>query len=190
MIFVIIGASGVGKGAVVSGLVSRLRDLWLSRSWTSRPRRVSDAADAYVFVDRPAFEAEQEAGGFLEWAEVFGNLYGTPVPAPVAGADLLLEIDVQGAGQVKRLRPDSVVICVRAPSREAQEQRLRKRGDDEAVIARRIGLADAEEAAGVALADHVVVNDDLGRAIEEAAGIVEWHRSRRASPPSDAVSSD
>ena len=71
------------------------------------------------------------------------------------------------------------MVCVRAPSRAAQEERLRKRGDDEAVIARRLALADAEEKACLALADHVVVNDDLGRAIEEAAGIVEWHRSRR-----------
>jgi len=172
----------VGKGAVTAGLVARVAGLWLSRSWTTRSRRVSDAEDSYVFVDRPAFEAERDAGGFLEWAEVFGSLYGTPVPAPPPGTDLLLEIDVQGAGQVKRLRPDSVVVCVRAPSRAAQEQRLRLRGDEEAVIARRMALADAEEEAGLALADHVVVNDDLGRAIEEAAGIVEWHRSRRSRP--------
>jgi guanylate kinase len=156
--------------------------VWLSRSWTTRGRRGSDAADAYVFVDRAAFEAERDAGRFLEWAEVFGNLYGTPVPVPPPGTDLLLEIDVQGAAQVKALRPDAVVLCVRAPSRAAQEQRLRMRGDEDEVIARRMALADAEEEAGVALADHVVVNDDLGRAIEEAAGIVEWHRSRRSSP--------
>jgi len=167
---------------VAAGLLSRTPALWLSRSWTTRPRRVSDAPDSYVFVDRPAFEAEQDAGGFLEWAEVFGNLYGTPVPAPPPDSDLLLEIDVQGAAQVKRLRPDAVVICVRPPTRAAQEQRLRKRGDDEAVIARRLALAGAEEEAGTALADHVVVNDELGRAIEEAAGIVEWHRSRRSGP--------
>lgn len=187
MIFVVIGGSGVGKGAVAAGLVSRLPDLWLSRSWTTRPRRGSDAADAYVFVDRPAFEAEQAAGGFLEWAEVFGNLYATPVPQPTPGADLLLEIDVQGAAQVKRLRPDAVVVCVRAPSRAAQEQRLRKRGDDAAVIARRIALSDVEEAAGMALADHVVVNDDLDRAIEEVAGIVERHRSRPSGPPPGTI---
>jgi guanylate kinase len=173
----------VGKGAVAAGLVERSPGLWLSRSWTTRPRRVSDDPDAYVFVDRAAFEAERDAGRFIEWAEVFGNLYGTPVPNPPPGADLLLEIDVQGAAQVKRLRPDAVVICVRAPSRAAQEQRLRKRGDDEAAIARRIALADAEEAAGVALADHVVVNDDLGRAIEEVTGILATHRSRRSSHP-------
>lgn len=180
----------MGKGAVTAGLVDRLPGLWLSRSWTTRPRRPSDAADAYVFVDRPTFEAERDRGGFLEWAEVFGNLYGTPVPDPPPGADLLLEIDVQGAAQVKRLRPEAVVLCVRAPSRATQEERLRKRGDDEAVIARRLALAEAEEEACLAVADHVVVNDELGRATEEAAGIVEWHRSRRSSssprpPPAD-----
>jgi guanylate kinase len=180
LVFVIVGPSGVGKGAVAAGLVSRLPDLWLSRSWTTRPRRASDEADAYVFVDRPTFEAERAAGRFLESAEVFGNLYGTPVPAPPPGTDLLLEIDVQGATQVKALRDDAVVLCVRAPSRSAQEERLRKRGDDGAVIARRLALADAEEQACLGLADHVVVNDDLGRAIEEAAGIVERHRSRRS----------
>ncbi len=183
MIFAIVGPSGVGKGAVAAGLLARTPDLWLSRSWTTRPRRTSDTADTYVFVDRATFEAERDAGGFLEWAEVFGNLYGTPRPDPPPGADLLLEIDVQGATQVKALRPDAVVICVRAPTRAVQEERLRKRGDDEAVIVRRLALAEAEEAAGVALADHVVVNDDLSRAIEEAAGIVEWHRSRRSPPP-------
>ena len=165
---------------MAAGLVDRVPGLWLSRSWTTRPRRVSDAPDAYVFVDRPTFAAERDGGRFLEWAEVFGNLYGTPVPAPPPGSDLLLEIDVQGATQVKELRPESVVLCVRAPSRAAQEERLRKRGDDEAVIGRRLALADAEEEACLALADHVVVNDDLGRAIEEAAGILEWHRSRRS----------
>ena len=85
---------------------------------------------------------------------------------------------------------------MRAPSRAAQEERLRKRGDDEAVIARRLALADAEEQACLALADHVVVNDDLGRAIEEAAGILEWHRSRRSQlapptpPPDRALSQE
>ncbi len=165
---------------MAAGLMAGVPGLWLSRSWTTRARRGSDAPDAYVFVDRATFDAERERGRFLEWAEVFGNLYGTPVPAPPPGTDLLLEIDVQGAAQVKGLRPDAVVLCVRAPSRATQEERLRKRGDDEAVIARRLALADAEEEACLAVADHVIVNDDLGRATEEAAGIVEWHRSRRS----------
>ena len=166
----------MGKGSIVSALVSRLPDLWLSRSWTTRPRRVAEASDAYVFVDRAAFEARARSGGFLESAAVFGHLYGTPWPEPPPGADVLLEIDVQGAGQVKRRHPDAVVILVRAPSPQAQEARLRGRGDDEDLIRRRLAAAEAEEKEALTFADHVVVNDDLDRAVEEAAAILESHR--------------
>ncbi len=110
---------------------------------------------------------------------MFDHLYGTPWPEPPPGADVLLEIDVQGAGQVKERYPDAVVILVRAPSPEAQEARLRGRGDDEAVIRRRLAKAAAEEQEALALADHVVVNDDLDRAVEEAAAIVGLRRSQR-----------
>ncbi len=169
----------MGKGSIASALVSRVPDLWLSRSWTTRPRRPGERDDAYSFVDRATFEARQAAGGFLESAAVFDHLYGTPWPDPPLDDDVLLEIDVQGAGQVKDRYPDAVVILVRAPSPEAQEARLRGRGDDEEVIARRLARAAAEEEAALAFADHVVVNDDLDRAVEEAAAIVELHRSQR-----------
>jgi guanylate kinase len=151
--------------------------LWLSRSWTTRPRRHSDAPDAYRFVDRATFEAHAAAGGFVEWAEVFGNLYGTPVPEPPAGHDVLLEIDVQGAEQVRARTPDAVVILLLAPSRAAQEARLRGRGEDDATVARRLAEAEREEAKGRDLADHVVVNDELNRATGEVAAIVEAHRT-------------
>jgi guanylate kinase len=150
--------------------------LWLSRSWTSRPKRPGERADAYTFVDRDTFLERVEAGGFIEWAEVFGHLYGTPEPEPPPGSDILLEIDVQGAGQVRRRHPDAVVILVEAPSREVQERRLRARGDDPEVIARRLAQADAEEATARSLADHVIVNDDLSRAVGEATAIVDAHR--------------
>ena len=169
----------MGKGSIAAALVDRFPDLWLSRSWTTRPRRAGEAADAYSFVDRATFEARADKGGFLESAAVFDHLYGTPWPEPPEGFDVLLEIDVQGAGQVKRRYPAAVVILVRAPSPEAQEARLRGRGDDEEVIARRLARAAAEEEAAMAFADHVVVNDDLHRAVEEAAAILESHRSRR-----------
>jgi guanylate kinase len=168
----------VGKGSVASAVVDRVPRLWLSRSWTTRPRRPSDAADAYRFVDRATFEARAEAGGFVEWAEVFGNLYGTPVPEPPSGHDVLLEIDVQGAEQVRARTPDAVVILLLAPSRAAQEERLRGRGEDEATVSRRLAEAVREEAKGRELADHVVVNDDLARATEEVAAIVEAHRTQ------------
>jgi guanylate kinase len=169
----------VGKGSIAAALEARFADLWLSRSWTTRPRRTGEAPDAYVFVDRAAFEAKAADGGFLESAAVFDQLYGTPVPEPPPGSDVLLEIDVQGAAQVKSRYPEAVVILVRAPSPEAQEARLRGRGDDEEVIARRLATAVAEEEAALAFADHVVVNDDLHRAVEESAAILESHRSPR-----------
>ena len=150
--------------------------MWLSRSWTTRPRRTGEPADAYVFVDREAFDAHIEAGGFLEWAEVFGNRYGTPWPEPPEGYDVLLEIDVQGAAHVKSRHPEAVVVFVEAPSRQAQERRLRGRGDREDLIAGRLAAAPEEERAGRALADYIVVNDDLDRAIEEVAAIVESRR--------------
>ena len=173
------GPSGAGKGSIAAALQDRLPRLWLSRSWTTRQRRQNEPADAYVFVDRTAFDAHLDAGGFLEWAEVFGHRYGTPWPEPPEGHDVLLEIDVQGAVQVRRRHPDAVVVFVVPPSREVQEQRLRGRGDREELIARRLAAAPEEERVGRGLADHVVVNDDLGRAVEEVAAILESRRADR-----------
>lgn len=157
--------------------------LWLSRSWTTRSPRAGEAPDAYRFVDRATFDAHAAAGGFLEWATVFDHRYGTPRPDPPPGCDVLLEIDVQGARQVKAQYPEAVVVFVVPPSRETQEARLVRRGDPPEVVARRLAEAEAEEEAGRAVADHVVVNDDLGRAVAEVAGIVESARPPAAEPP-------
>lgn len=175
-IFVLAGPSGAGKGSIATALQRQVPNLWLSRSWTTRPPRAGEPADAYVFVDRPTFDAHLAAGGFLEWADVFGHRYGTPWPVPPEGHDVLLEIDVQGAGQVRRRHPEAVVVFVETPSRAVQEARLRARGDREDLIARRLAAAPAEERAGRDLADHVVVNDDLARAVEEVAAILESNR--------------
>ncbi len=151
--------------------------LRLSRSWTTRGRRPGEPEDAYVFVDRPTFEAQAEAGGFFEWAEFLGHLYGTPRPDPRGDADLLLEIDVQGAEQVRRQRPDATLILLAPPSAEAQRQRMRLRGDDEAHIAERLRAGADEERAGRAIADAVVVNHEVAQATADVAAIVERRRS-------------
>ena len=180
LIFVVSGPSGAGKGTIVDRLVDDDPALWLSRSWTTRPRRRNEPATAYRFVDRDVFVAHRDQGGFLEWAEVFDNVYGTPRPTPPTGNDVVLEIDVQGARQVRAKYRAAVLIFVEPPSRAAQRARLRARGDDESVIARRLAKAAAEEQIGRDIADHVVVNDAIERTVSEVAGIVAKYRSSRS----------
>jgi guanylate kinase len=152
--------------------------LWLSRSWTTRERRPGEPPDAYHFVDQATFDEHARNGGFLEWVEILpGQRSGTPIPAPPPGDDIVLEIDVRGAAKIRERFPDAVVILVVPPSREEQEARLRGRGDPPERVAQRLAMAAGEEAIGRELADHVVVNDDLDRAVEELAAIVEAHRS-------------
>jgi guanylate kinase len=179
VVFVVSGPSGTGKGTIVDALLASDPTLWLSRSWTTRARRRNESPYAYQFVDRSTFEAHVAAGGFLEYAEVFGHLYGTPIPTPPVGSDVVLEIDVQGAQQVEEKFPDAVLIFVEPPNRAAQEERLRSRGDDEATIARRLAKAEAEEEIGHRIADHIVINDALERAVGEVAGIVVRRRGDR-----------
>lgn len=155
-----------------------------SVSATSRPARDGEVEGVdYHFVTREEFERVRDAGGFLEWFDVYGQLKGTP-RAPVeaalaAGRDVLLEIDVQGALAVKDRFPDALLVFLTAPSREEQEARLRGRGtDDPEQLARRLETARAEEAL-VDRFDAVVVNDDVERAVGEVAAILE---ARRAGP--------
>jgi guanylate kinase len=171
------GPGGAGKGTVVARLVERDPRLWLSRSWTTRPRRRREAADAYTFVDRARFEAAVAEGRFLEWAEFLGHLYGTPLPEAPDGRDVVLEIDLQGARQVRERFPDALVVLLLPPSVEVQRQRLEGRGDDDEEVARRIGLGVEEERIGRELTPFVVVNDDVDRAVAEVAGILERQRT-------------
>lgn len=163
-------------------MVDRVPLLWLSRSWTTRARRPGEPEGAYVFVDPAAFGAKVDSGGFLEWAKFLGNLYGTPMPSPPPGHDVVLEIDVQGARQVLASRPDAVMILVVAPSRGAQEQRLRARGEPEEALVRRVRMGEAEVRDARGIARHVVVNDDLERATQELVGIVGSYRAGLPSP--------
>jgi guanylate kinase len=171
----------------VQRLLARDPGLRFSVSATTRPRRELevDGRD-YLFLDRHEFEQLRDAGGFLEWFDVYGDLKGTP-RGPVeehlaAGDDVLLEVDVQGALAVREAYPDAVLVFLRAPSREEQRRRLVARGqDDSDAIERRLREADAEEALADRF-DAVVVNDDPNRATDEVAAILAAHREARPPP--------
>lgn len=175
--FVICGAGGAGKGSIVSALIERDPTLWLSRSWTTRPRREGEPETAYVFVERDEFEQRIANDGFLEWAQFFEHLYGTPIPEAPDGCDVVLEIDVQGAIQVREVDPDAVVVLVLPPSREEQRRRMQHRGDSDEHVAKRLAKSDAEEEIGYTLADLIIVNDDLDRAVGEVEALIARHRA-------------
>jgi len=171
-LFLITGPSGVGKGTLVSALLERHPQIWLSISATTRaPRQGEVEGQHYFFLDRSAFEAKVAQGGLLEWAEFAGNCYGTP-REPVerqlqAGRPVLLEIELEGARQVRRSFPSGFQIFLKPPSFEELERRIRGRGtDSEAAIARRLERARVELAAEAEF-DAVLVNADLGQALAE-----------------------
>jgi guanylate kinase len=172
LIIIVSGPGGVGKGTIVRGLVERDPGLWLSRSWTTRAQRAGEHDASYVFTDRSSFEERIAAGGFLEWTEFLGNYYGTPNPQAGTERDVVLEIEVDGARQVKAVEPAAILIFVLPPSRAEQERRLRGRGDSDLKVAERLQKAEDEEPIGMKLADYVVVNDDLERTIDEMLSIV------------------
>lgn len=175
------GPGGAGKSTIATRLAAADPLLWLSRSWTTRERREGETEDAYHFVDRQTFEARIAAGGFLEWAEFLGNLYGTPWPDLPEGHDLLLEIDVQGARQVKASHPEAVVVMIVPPSLDEQEARLRSRGDPPERVEARIEKGREELEEGRRIADHVVVNDDLDAVLDQVRCIIEDHRRSKSS---------
>jgi len=179
LIAVLIGPGGVGKGTIAQRLVSSDARLWLSRSWTTRPIRPTEDGTEYVFVTRDEFEREIANDGFLEWAEFHGNLYGTPVPKAPNEADVLLEIEVQGAEQVRAEHPNAIIFLILPPSMEHLENRLRGRGDSEEHVQKRLSSTPHELAKGEDLATHVIVNDDLDRATAEILSILEELRRTR-----------
>jgi guanylate kinase len=165
---------------VVARIVERDPSLWLSRSWTTREPRPGEDPDAYRFVTRDEFEAHAAAGGFLEWAEFLDQLYGTPIPEPPEGSDVLLEIDVQGARQVLEHRPDALLVFVDTPSPAVQAQRLRGRGDPEEKVAARLAAADQERQLGRELGAVEVVNDVLETTVEEIERVIASARAGRS----------
>jgi guanylate kinase len=178
IIVVVSGPGGAGKGTIVEELVQRDPALWLSRSWTTRLQRDGEPNDAYVFVTRSQFEQHIAAGGFLEWTEFLGNLYGSPMPNVEDGRDIVLEIELHGATQVKKRHPDAILVFVQPPSREEQRRRLQGRGDSEQHVVERLKKAEDEERLGAEIADVIVVNDDLERAVTEIQGIIGAARRR------------
>ena len=177
------GTSGAGKGTIGLGLRERDPRLRWSVSWTTRAARPGEVEGVhYHFVTREEFERLRDAGGFLEWFEVYGDLKGTPrqfvVDALAAGHDVLLELDVNGALAVREQLPDACLVFVRAPSRDEQRRRLEARGtDDQEAVERRLARAEAEERIAEERFDAVIVNDDVGRATAELAAIVEARRT-------------
>jgi len=193
LLFVVSAPSGTGKTTVVERLAQIVPNLALSRSYTSRAERVgeTDGVD-YNFITRQRFEAMIAEGAFLEWADVFGNLYGTCAADAererAAGRDVVLVIDVQGARQV-RACCETVGVFVLPPSFEVLERRLRGRSKDaEADIQRRLSTARAEVAAYVEY-DYVVVNDELDRCVDRLRSIImaERARLRLAQPMAEAI---
>ena len=183
-VFIISAPSGSGKSTLVARLLRDTEHLTFSVSYTTRKPRGSEIdGKAYHFIDRADFERRLKADEFLESADVFGNYYGTHCDAlqiaEKQGKDLVLDIDVQGAAQLKERIPDAVSIFVLPPSREILEQRLRARSqDDEAVIRRRLADA-AREIRNYRLYDYVLVNNDLNLAAETLKAIVVAERVRR-----------
>lgn len=183
-VFIISAPSGSGKSTLVHWLLQRDERLLFSVSYTTRePRGAEKPGESYHYITRQAFEERVERGEFLEWAEVFGNYYGTHRSvvdrAMAEDRDVVLDIDVQGARQLKSALPDAVSIFVLAPSREVLEKRLQSRSEDqEAVIQKRLRKA-ADEIRNYTSYDYVLVNDDLARSTSTLAAIVAAERVRR-----------
>jgi guanylate kinase len=178
LVLIVSGPSGSGKSTLVQRLL-HMPGTMASRSCTTRPRRATEASSkCYDFVTEQEFEAMVSRGEFLEYARVFGkHSYGTPKKwldeSRATGLDLVLEIDVQGAAQVKEKLPESVAIFILPPSREELERRLRSRGQDsDEEINRRLARAQSEIEAFGKIYDYCVVNDDVERAGREVEAIL------------------
>lgn len=184
-LFIVAAPSGAGKSSLVNALLAQEPDLVLSISTTTRaPRPGEQHGREYFFVSESEFLERAAKGEFLESAKVHGNYYGTSrlliEEHTRAGKDVLLEIDWQGAQQVRKQYPDAVGIFILPPSIAVLEQRLRKRGQDsDEVIARRVANA-AGEIAHVAEFDYVMINENFDIALAQLAGIVRAARSRFA----------
>jgi guanylate kinase len=178
-LIIISGPSGVGKSTICDQLVKRLDNVYLSVSATTRSQKNGEENGRdYWFVIRDEFERQIKAGNFLEHAEVFGNLYGTPKDKVLRvldkGKTVLLEIDVQGAQQVKNLYPEAKLIFILPPKQTELEKRINDRGrDNETDIEKRLAGAGIEIAAAWQHYKYMVINDDLEQAVQEVIDIIK-----------------
>lgn len=183
LLFIVSAPSGTGKTTLVERLVQDLPNLHMSRSYTSRPVRAGERNGVdYNFISREQFDAMVRDGGFLEWADVFGNCYGTAAADTEAilarGGDVVLVIDVQGARQVRSRGIETIGIFVLPPSAAALEQRLRGRSKDTDEQVRRRLEAACREVGEFAQYEYVVVNDELETAAGRIGAIVLAERTR------------
>jgi guanylate kinase len=182
LLFIVSAPSGCGKTTIVERVIEQTPHLKRSRSYTSRaPRQGEVDGVDYTFISRERFEAMVAVGEFLEWADVFGNLYGTSAADTnrilASGTDLVLVIDVQGARKIRRLGIETTAVFVMPPSLDALEYRLRRRDkDSEGAIRQRLDTARREIGAFPEY-DYVVINDELGSAVDRVRGIVLARRA-------------
>ena len=188
LVYIISAPSGSGKSTLVNELLKKVSNLEFSISYTTRAPRGSETnGRQYYFVSRAEFEKMIEEDAFLEYAEVFGNYYGTARrflhEAEQNGRDLLLDIDVQGAAQIQRKLPDATSIFILPPDRETLEERLRKRSEDrEEVIQRRLVTA-SREIENYDRYNYILVNDQLEDSIKALRAIVRGERLLRGTRP-------
>ncbi|GAB4273819.1 MAG: guanylate kinase [Coriobacteriia bacterium] len=187
-LIIVSGPSGAGKGTLVKGLVARVPDVWVSVSATTRTPRPGEREGVdYFFLTPQEFEKRVASGEFLEHATVHGNRYGTlrgPVTRRMnSGMQVVLEIDVQGAEQVKAAMPEAVLVGIVPPDQEELRRRIVGRGSESpAEIALRMKAAE-KEIPLVEKYDYVIVNDDVSRATDELVGIVESLAEGKAEQP-------
>jgi guanylate kinase len=182
-VVIVSGPSGVGKSTICKEVVKRMGDAYLSVSVTTRPKSESEAdGDDYWYISEEQFRERINKGLLLEYAEVFGHLYGTPRDkvdeALDAGRTVILEIDVQGAKQANAIYPEAVMIFILPPSQRELSERMNSRGREGAEAAEeRLDGASSEIAAAWQYYQHMVINDDFEQAVNEVVQIIEGTRT-------------